>query len=179
VKNFEEELNQALAIGIKLLSTPYIGLSVPERLRGNPHIYAEEVFATADYNERFGAVLQAIIDRGVGQAALSVLAEEFDQQLDGPRPVGWSDRELIYRVYEYACSSGRDKERKQVEKAFAEMADGDLVAAHIAFGNDYLCTEDKARSAGSRSIFDTENREWLKSKHGVEIVNAQQLVDRL
>src|SRR5271157_1631166 len=62
-EEFEEELKEALAIGIKLLSTPYIGLSVPDRLRNNPYIYAEEVFATADYNERFGNVVRTIVDR--------------------------------------------------------------------------------------------------------------------
>jgi len=44
-----------------LLATPYIGLSVPDRLRKNLHIYAEEVFATADYNERFGHVVRTIV----------------------------------------------------------------------------------------------------------------------
>jgi len=178
-EQFEEELSEALAIGIKLLTTPYIGLAVPDRLRANPRIYAEEVFATADYNERFGNVVQTIVSREVGQAALAVLAKEFTEQLDGPRPDWLSDRDLIYRVYKYACTSGRNKERGQVEKAFAESADGDLVAAHIAFGNDYLCTEDQGRSAVSRSIFDRENRAWLKTEYGVEIVNAQQLVSLL
>ncbi len=69
-EEFEEELNEALAIGIKLLTTPYIGLPVPDRLRNNPHICAEEVFATADYNERFGEVVRTIVDRGVGEGAL-------------------------------------------------------------------------------------------------------------
>ncbi|HKW34600.1 MAG TPA: hypothetical protein VJN92_16440 [Candidatus Acidoferrum sp.] len=31
-EEFDEELNEALAIGIKLLTTPYIGLPVPDRL---------------------------------------------------------------------------------------------------------------------------------------------------
>jgi hypothetical protein len=178
-EEFEEELNEALAIGIKLLTTPYIGLAVPDRLRNNPQIYAEEVFATAEYNERFGNVVRTIIDRGVGEGALPVLAKEFTEQLDGPRPAGLSDRALIYGVYEYACTSGLSKYKRQIEKAFAESADGDLVAAHIAFGNDYLCTEDQGRSAFSPSIFDSENRVWLKTEHGVEILNAQQLVNLL
>ena len=37
-EELEEELNEALAIGIKLLTTPYIGLSVPDRLRNSPDI---------------------------------------------------------------------------------------------------------------------------------------------
>jgi hypothetical protein len=61
-EEFDEELNEALAIGIKLLTTPHIGLPVSDRLRNNPHIYAEEVFATADYNERFGDVVRTIVE---------------------------------------------------------------------------------------------------------------------
>ncbi len=139
-------------------ATAYIGLPVPDRLRNNPHIYAEEVFATADYNERFGDVVRTIVDRGVGEGVFLALAKEFTARLDGPRPDWLSDRALIYGVYEYACASGLSKEKRQIEKAFAESADGDAVAAHIAFGNDYLCTEDRGRSALSPSIFDAENR---------------------
>jgi len=51
-EEFEEELDEAVAIGMKLLTTPYIGLPIPARLLNNPDIYAPEVFATADYNER-------------------------------------------------------------------------------------------------------------------------------
>lgn len=178
-EEFEEELNEALAIGIKLLTTPYIGLPIPDRLRNNSDIYADEVFATTDYNERFGDIVQTIVDRGVGGGVLPALAKEFTEQLDGPRPAGLSDRALIYGVYEYACTSGPRKYKRQIEKAFAESADGDLVAAHIAFGNDYLCTEDQGRSAGSPSVFDAENRKWLKTEHGVEILNAQQLAHLL
>jgi hypothetical protein len=178
-KEFEEELNEALAIGIKLLSTPYIGLPVPDRLRNNPHIYAEKVFETADYNERFGDVVRSIVDKGVGEGALPALAKEFTARLDSPRPASLSDRALIYGVYEYACDSGLGKEKRQIEKAFAESADGDLVAAHIAFGNDYLCTEDRGGTAVSPSIFDAENRAWLKTEYGVEILNVQQVAHLL
>ena len=178
-KEFEEELNEALAIGIKLLSTPYIGLPVPDRLRNNPHIYAEKVFETADYNERFGDVVRSIVDRGVGEGALPALAKEFTARLDSPRPASLSDRALIYGVYEYACDSGLGKEKRQIEKAFAESADGDLVAEHIAFGNDYLCTEDRGGTAVSPSIFDAENRAWLKTEYGVEILNVQQVAHLL
>jgi hypothetical protein len=176
---FEEELNEALAIGMKLLTTPYMALPVPDGLRNRPEIYAEEVFATSDYNERFGEIIRTIVDRGVGEGALPALAREFTASLDGPRPDWMTDRDLIYRVYVYASTSGLNREKRQVEKAFAESADGDLVAAHIAFGNDYLCTEDRGISAGSPSIFDASNRGWLQSQYGVKIVSAQELADLL
>ena len=176
-EEFEEELNEALAIGMKLLSTPYIGLPVPDGLRKNPHIYAPEVFATADYNERFGSVASTIAGRGVGGGAVPALAKELTERLDGPRPKEWSDREFLYRVYEYARASNLKKEKAQIEKVFAESADGDMVAAHIAFGNTHLCTEDRGRSAIGPSILDDDNRAWLKAAYGVEILTAQQLCD--
>jgi hypothetical protein len=178
-EEFEEELNEALAIGIKLLSTPYLGLPVPARLRNNPHIYANRVFETADYNERFGDVVRTIVDKRIGEGALSALAKDFSARLDSPWPASLSDRALIFGVYEYACASGLSKEKRQIEKAFAESADGDLVAAHIAFGNDYVCTEDCGGTAVSPSIFDAENRAWLKTEYGVEILNVQQLAHLL
>ena len=176
---FQEELTEALAIGMKLLATPYMALSVPDGLRNNPGIYAEEVFATSDYNERFGEIVRTIVDRGVGEGALPALAREFAARLDGPRPDWMTDRDLIYRVYVYASSFGLNKEKNQIEKAFAESADGDFVAAHIAFGNDYLCTDDRGISAAAASIFDANNRSWLKSQYGVKIVSAQELADLL
>jgi len=178
-KEFEEELNKALEMGMKLLSAPYVGVAVPDRLRKNPHMYAPEVFETADYNERFGPVASAIVARGVGGGALAALAKELTARLDGPRPPEWSDREFLYRVYEYARCSNLKKEKAQIEKAFAESADGDLVAAHVAFGNEYLCTEDHGGSAIGASILDDNNRAWLKTAYGVSILSAQQLADLL
>jgi hypothetical protein len=36
----------------------------------------------------------------------------------------------------------------------SEWADGDAVAAHIAYGNDIFCTQDQGKSAGGPSILD-------------------------
>lgn len=178
-EEFEAELKEALAMGMKLLSTPYIGVAIPDRLRKNPDIYAPEVFATADYNERFGSVANAIAARGVGGGAVAALAKELTARLDGPRPQEWSDREFLYRVYEYARTSDLKREKAQIEKAFAESADGDLVAAHVAFGNEYLCSEDRGGSAIGASILDDDNRAWLKTAYGVNLLSAQQLANLL
>ena len=51
-EDFEEELTAALAIGIKLLTTPYVGLAVPDRLRNNPQITQTNRWELA--NERIG-----------------------------------------------------------------------------------------------------------------------------
>ena len=151
-EEFEEELGQALSIRMKLLSTPYIGLPIPDRLRKNPHIYAPEVFAIADCNERLGSVVRSIVARGVGGGALVALAREFTERLNAACPEWLSDREFIYRVYGYACASGLNKEKRQIEKAFAESAEGDVAAAHVAFGTEYLCTEVRGTSAVGPSM---------------------------
>jgi hypothetical protein len=179
-KEFEEELTEAIAIGMKLLSTPYMNVPIPDRLRNNPHLYAPEVFATADYSERFGEVVRTINDKGVGEGALVALANEIKAAFaDANRKVEIGDRELIKRVYDAMCAAGDKKNMARVEKAFSEDADGDMVAAHIAFGNDFICSEDRGKSAAGASIFDDENRAWLKATYGVEILNARELAARL
>jgi len=97
----------------------------------------------------------------VGEGALPALAREFTARLV------------------YAAASGLNKDKRKVEKAFAESADDDLVTAHIATGNDYLCTNDRGISAGSDSIFDANNRSALKSQNGVKVVSEQQLAGLL
>jgi hypothetical protein len=176
-EEFEEELKEALALGIKLLSSPYIAVTVPNGLRHRPEIYAEKVFATADYNERFGEVIKTIVDRGVGNGMLVGMVQEFAARLDGPRPKTLHDRALIYGVYELARQAGIKKDMRRIENAYSESADGDFVAAHIAYGNEYLCTDDRAKSVRSPSIFDVDNRAWLESKYGVKIVTSQELAE--
>lgn len=175
--HFERELNEALRIGMKVLSTPYIGLAIPPGLRDHPEIYLQKVFATSEYNQRFGEVATTIAAKGVGEGAFANLVRSLDEQLDAPRPASMSDRALIYGVYEYAISSNTKKLQRQIEGAFAEAADGDLVAAHIASGAQYLCTEDRGGSAMAASIFDQRHRAWLTATYGVKIVDARELVD--
>ena len=179
-EEFEEELTEAIAIGMKLLSTPYINVPVPARLLNNPQLYAPEVFATADYNERFGEVVSAINARGVGEGTLVALGNEIKATfVAANRKVEIGDRELIKRVYDAVRAAGDKKNMARIEKAFAEDADGDMVAAHISFGNDFICSEDRGGSAAGASVLDDENRAWLKATYGVQILDARELASRL
>lgn len=72
-----------------------------------------------------------------------------------------------------------DFEDKAISKAIAEWADGDSVAAHIAYKNDYFCTRDVAKAAGTDSILSPQNRDWLTSQYGVKFVTPEQLVANL
>ena len=85
-QQFEEELNAALAMGMKLLSAPYIGVAIPDRLRNNPQDYAEEVFATARLQRTVRQCRYRHCRERGGGSALAALAKDLTAKLDGPRP---------------------------------------------------------------------------------------------
>ena len=68
-----------------------------------------------------------------------------------------------------------NSEEGSIAKAVAEWADGDTVAAHYAYGNDYICTRDIAKSGGPDSVFAPKNRIWLKQRFGVDFVTLVDL----
>ncbi|WP_024508408.1 hypothetical protein [Bradyrhizobium sp. ARR65] len=146
-----KKLKSALAAGIRLLrGAAWLGLPSPAEIR-DPTLFAE----TKD-NEREQRQIDLaarIESRGVGKAAFDAAG-------------GWN------------AARGTTSTEKVFLKACAEWADGELVAAHIAYRNDILCTDDRARSAGL-SIFDTANRTWLATEFGVRFATLEQLRDQL
>lgn len=68
-----------------------------------------------------------------------------------------------------------DSVNVNIAKAVAEWADGDSIAAHIAYKNDYFCTRDKAISAGNTSILSSNNLAVLKKKYGLKIISIKEL----
>lgn len=72
-----------------------------------------------------------------------------------------------------------DFEDKAISKAIAEWADGDSIASHLAYKNDYFCTLDFGKGSGPDSILSPQNRDWLTSQYGVKFVTPEQLVANL
>ncbi|WP_353160621.1 hypothetical protein [Acinetobacter guillouiae] len=66
---------------------------------------------------------------------------------------------------------------KQFAAGVAEWVDGDALSAHYGYGIKYFCTNDKARGAGSKSVFSIENRKKLKDKFGIDIVTPTELIE--
>ncbi|MDD5670063.1 MAG: hypothetical protein PHN49_00310 [Candidatus Omnitrophica bacterium] len=60
-------------------------------------------------------------------------------------------------------------------KAIAEWADGDSVAAHIAYKNKYFCTEDKGRNEKITSVLSKTGKELFASKYGIIFVTPTEL----
>lgn len=110
----------------------------------------------------------AIAHRNVGRARAVTLGLEFSER-DG-------------HAGEYWCQGigrARSDEGGKVRKAINEWADGEAVAAHVAYGNDLFCTEDRARSSGGQSILSQDNRNWLSQTYGVKFVTMAELAERI
>ena len=149
-----QKLRRALTAGVKLIyGQNWMGLPVPIEI-SDPSLYVSETREEASDREGRQIMVSSMIDaRGVGNAAF-VAAD------------GWTDR---------ARTPAEDKE---LSRACAEWADGEVVAAHIAYRNDVICTNDHARSAG-HSIFDVPNRAWLTASYGVTFMTVDELAARV
>jgi hypothetical protein len=146
-----KKLKNALAAGIRLMrGAAWLGLPSPAEIR-DPMLFVQ----TKD-NEREQRQIDAAVRieaRGVGKAAFDAAG-------------GWN------------AARGTSSTEKVFLKACAEWADGELVAAHVAYQNDILCTNDLARAAGT-SIFNPANRTWLATEFGVRFATLEQLRDEL
>jgi hypothetical protein len=151
----KERLELAIALGMRLMRAPRMTIPVPA-LMLDLSVFADEtdVPTSAARDNRWGDVMQTIEQRGVGSALLRILQEK-------------------------AGGTADDIKEKEFARAVAEWADGDAVAAHVAYKNDIFCTEDQGRSAGGASIFDTGNRQWLAVMYGVRFATVKELASTL
>jgi hypothetical protein len=60
---------------------------------------------------------------------------------------------------------------KKLSSAISEWSDGDSVALHIAYNNDFFCTYDKGSKAGKNSIFRDSNISVLQKKFNFKKIN--------
>ena len=146
-----ERLELAFDLGIRLMRAPRIGIPVPN-LFLDLSVFAEEVDVpiSAARDNHWGDVVRAIEQRGVGSGALRLQQSSF-------------------------------KEMGQAEfaHAVAEWADGDSVAAHVAYGNDVFCTEDQGKTSGRASILDAANRKWVAATYNVRFATVRELATEI
>jgi hypothetical protein len=131
----------------------WMGLPAPLELR-DPNIFAAETEDERKERERRQSEGYAWINGlGVGKSAFDAAG-------------GWG-----------AARTGRPTD-KAFQKACAEWADAELVAAHIGYRNDVLCTDDRARATRS-SVFDPDNRARLTREFGVQFLTTAELAKLL
>jgi hypothetical protein len=149
-----DSLRLAVGAGIRLMrAMAWMGLPAPLELC-DPNIFAAET--EDERKEREQRQLEGyarITALGVGKAAFDAAG-------------GWEPPGI------------RRPTDKAFQKACAEWADGELVAAHIAYRNDALCTNDRARATGS-SVFDPDNRTLLTREFGVRFLTTAELAELL
>lgn len=147
--------DDAEAIGFRLMHCTRIATTK------NPDVSAGNfVSVTNETAERFGDCARDIEAHGCGIFTLKQIGLRY-----APANSPWQS----------GISAAPEAEDGSIAAAVAEWADGDTVAAHYAYTNDYLCTRDTAKSAGSPSVFSASNREWLRQNYGVQIITPEAL----
>jgi hypothetical protein len=66
-------------------------------------------------------------------------------------------------------------EQGKINRALAEWADGDSIAAHYGYSNDLFCTEDFGKGASTASALDDANRKWLSETFAIQFVTLAEL----
>jgi hypothetical protein len=74
---------------------------------------------------------------GVGIARIKAIGQRIKARTNSSGP--W---------YSALNQAQDDEEHREIQRAVREWADADTVAAHIAYGIDVLCSEDKAKGGG-------------------------------
>jgi hypothetical protein len=156
-------LQDALALGFRLLHCPRIG--APR----NPDI-SDDLFLpdtrvpVGQRQDTYARCIRRIEARNCGIAHLKKIGEKYARS-------GQSWQEGMQNV--------PPSEDDKIAEAFAEWADGEAIAAHIACGNDYFCTRDVGNSGGTQSSLFPRNRRWLQSQYQIKFVTPRGLAKRL
>jgi hypothetical protein len=162
-----QRFGAALALGMKFLGAPRIGMSRVEVPNAEPYVHETEEELTARL-DRFLNLAKAIEDRGLG----SIQAQQLAKRLANAA-------QIMPSPWFKALGAARDiHETREVARAIAEWSDGDSIAAHYGYGNDIFCTGDKARP-GRPSILDAANRAWLMTEFGVRFCTIRELASLL
>lgn len=149
-------LADALAVGFKLMRCPRVAGVQNSDLKDewfNPTLH--------EYANKFGEVARRLESAGAGIALIKTIGNKYA-----------SPTEPWFEGLTKAPSS----EDTAIAKAVAEWADADSVAAHVANGNTYFCTNDIAVAAGTASTFSASNRQWLEAEYGVQFRSPTALV---
>jgi len=159
----EKHLQDALALGFRLLSCPRIGLTRSPDI--NRSMFRVENPTELQHRlDKFMAVGRDIESMNAGFAQIAELGKKYRKGAET-----WFD--ALLRVPK--------TEQHLVKKCVAEWADGDAVAAHIAYECAFLCTNDIGKAAGAGSVFSPAIRSILSSRYGVRFVTPAELLNEM
>lgn len=161
-------IQAAKAAGLKVLkAVPRCGAFYIEDPNREYYLDPGEDEALKVWHEKVCAVARAIEARGVGMAQIKDLGKKLGEA-DSHSP--W---------FRYLDRAKDIHEKRKIERAFSEWADGDSIAAHVAYGIDIFCSDDFGKSNTAGSILDHANRAWLSERYGVQFATLEELAGRL
>ena len=151
-------LTDALALGFKLMHCHRVAGFVNPDIK--PEWYASTTIPKSDIANQFGEVGRRIETAGAGIAWVKAIGAAHARSTEH-----WSK----------GLANAPFSEDQAIASAVAEWADGDMVSAHVAYQNHYICTRDTAKAAGANSVFSSANRLWLEKDYGVKFISPEQL----
>lgn len=151
-------LNDALTLGFKLMRCNRVAGFTNQDLR--EEWYVKTLTPKTDIANKFGEVGRKIENAGAGIAWVKSIGVA-----NAPPTAFWLQ----------GLKRAPSSEDNAIASAVAEWADGDMVSAHVAYQNHYICTRDTAKAAGSNSVFSPSNRAWLERDYGVRFVSPVEL----
>ena len=156
--NFVKEyLDAALILGFNILRLSRIGGI------SNPQMDNVQYYQMSDSETKITQeVVEKIEKRQAGTFHAMKIGNKYDSH-------SW------YR----GLGKAPETESKRIAKALAEWSDGDSVGVHIGIEGDYFCTNDRARGAGSKSVFSKENLRWLEEEYKFKCISPEELADFL
>lgn len=147
------KLLEARELGFRVLRMTNIGTVRTQEIPDDMYVEYDDLDEFWNYAEPLESCSNYITRIGCGQAAHNWFKEE-------------------YNLYSPGGPSIPSELRKKFAEAIAEWADGDSLSAHYAAGNDFFCTDDNARNAGTKSIFHSNNRNLLEAKFNINIISS-------
>ena len=161
-------IKAAKAIGVKVLkAVPRCGAFQITDPTEDWYLKTGEGADLKAWIDKAHEVALAIESRGVGFAQVKALGASMNTS--GPtRP--W---------FQLLAETNDIHKQREVERAFSEWADGDSLAAHVAYGLDIFCSEDVGKSNATNSVLDPTNRAWLNKTYGVQFMTFEQLASYL
>lgn len=159
----------AKALGVKVLkAVPRIGAFNITDPTGEFYLSNDDNGQLEQWISMIHNVADELDHRGVGYAQVTMLGSKLATA--GNPQATW------FR----ALDAAKDlHEKRAVQRSFREWADGDSIAAHIAYGIDIFCTEDKGNSNAGKSVLDPDNREWLSNTYKVNFMTIEELANSL
>ncbi|OGL45206.1 MAG: hypothetical protein A2161_21325 [Candidatus Schekmanbacteria bacterium RBG_13_48_7] len=155
-----QQIPKAIKLGFRFITFPRVG--APRLNIEESYFASDKIYPLQDRLDRTCECARFVESLGAGKFKLH-------NRLDGSASIG-----IIRQTAEDVSLT-----EKQYAKHVGEWVDGDALSAHYGYGLDYFCTNDKARGAGTTSVFSPNNLQKLRIKFGIEVVSPQELLNLL